>query len=355
MPELDILLPFALPPIALGADLLRAMETPALALLLGRALSHQHKIFDAFAHALPHETWLARAVGLPVDSLVSSSPPITLLAMQRFGAPADYGVWFIVNPVHLHVARDHLVLTDRRRLNLSEAESHALFDVAEPLFAEVGQRLVFGDAQTWFLQADSWNDLQTATPDATCGHNIDIWMPKGPTEREWRKIQNEVQMRWHDCPTNQLRAAHGKQVVNALWLWGGASAAFEALAPTYRVLCARDGALPEWCPDSRVDVASVEQLLASVNATSTPQGGRALLVLDDLIAPALAEDYAEWLARFNALERLWLAPIAAALRNNTLRQCRLILTNGTVITEATVPRARLRRFWNKPTLAGLLA
>ena len=333
----------------MGPDLLRAMQTPSLAMLLGRSQPALRTMHDAFARALPHESWLAGAIGLPLDPVASSSPPIALQKMRQFGMSPEPGVWFLLNPVHIHIARDHLVLTDSRRLDLSDSEARSLFALAEPIFAEFGKPLVYGDAGTWFLQADNWHDLQTSTPDATCGHNVDIWMPKGAAERDWRKVQNEVQMQWHASDVNRGRQMIGKNPVNSLWLWAGTSAALLPQQSRYTDSFNLSG----WMADfgklaNRHDHAATAEEVIAARCES------GLLLLDSLLEPALGEDMSEWLDRINALEQSWFGPILQAMQTGALDQCRLILTNGTVLNEVPVTRHSLRRFWKKPSLQGLL-
>lgn len=353
MRHLDILLPFALPATAMGPDLLRAMATPSLALLLARSQRTEHRLYDPFARALPHESWLAHAFGLRLDPKASSSPPVALQSLQRFGQVAEQGFWFVLNPVHIHIARDHLVLTDSRRLELSENEARELFALAAPVCGEYDKQLVYGDATTWFVRADGWRDLLTSTPDATCGHNIDIWMPKGPAEREWRRLQNEIQMLWHADSVNAHRTMNGQPVLNSLWLWGGAdmsAAPMRSQAAAYDVSFNLSGWMAGLATLARrqVDAANAAEVFAARPESS-------LLLIDDLIEPALGGDMGEWLLRMNALEANWFAPLLEALRSGSLERCRLILTSGTMLSEVTLTRTALRKFWKKPSLAGLLA
>src|SRR5947209_13370435 len=132
MTQLDLLLPFGLPPQEMARDLLRELKTPALAMLLARAHRTENQAFDGFARALPHELWLAQQFGLSSPVGTDSSPALTASVMQRFGMTAENGTWFIVQPVHLHIARDHLVLTDPRQLRLSEQDARNLFDIVKP-------------------------------------------------------------------------------------------------------------------------------------------------------------------------------------------------------------------------------
>lgn len=349
MSHLDILLPFGLPPAELAADLLRECKTPALAALLAYARSPQSRTFDVFSRHLPHEAWLARHF-MGIDSLSSdTSPPVAAAALQQFGLPAEPGKWFILTPVHIHIARDHLVLTDVRQLELTEQEAKVVFDAAQPLFEEMGKTLLYGDATTWFVRSDDWGDLQTSSPDAACGHNIDIWMPKGTNELGWRKLQNEVQMLWHTHAVNAEREERGARPVNSLWLWGGSPAQPTPIQAPYRDLFNLHG----WTrafgqSDTRqAHAQDAGQVLAA-------QSDSALVLLDALVASALSNDWGRWLQQMQALEAAWFAPLLAALKAGQIKQLKLILAHSSRSTEFTLQPSSLRKFWVKPSLARLL-
>jgi hypothetical protein len=358
MSHLDILLPFGFPPSGMAADLTKALNAPSLATLIARAKSQRREAFDAFARALPHETWLARQFGLANRLPVDASPPIALAAMHMFGLTQDTGLWFMLNPVHLHVARDHLVLTGQRQLELSDQESRTLFEAARPLFEEAGKFALYGDARNWFLRADAWNDLQTATPDATRGHNIDIWMPHGPGERDWRKLLNEIQMAWHAHPVNTERQERGLTPVNSIWLWGGAPAGERdpredflkgVGAGRYDAAFNLSGSTAAF---SLFAARSVENSTASTVIAASSRLG--LVLLDDLIEPALGGDWSEWLARFRALDAEWFTPLLGALKGGKIDHISLIMTHGTQLSEFITGRQSLRKFWATPSLAKLL-
>lgn len=349
MSHLDILLPFGLPPAEMAADLLRELKTPALAALIARTKSHTQHSFDGFSPALPHEAWLAQQFGLAQKIPPDSSPPIAPALMKALGLKPLAGMWFILNPVHIHVARDHLVLTDMRQLQLPENESRALYEVALPLFEETGKTLMYGNAQTWFMRAVDWHGLQTSTPDAACGHNIDIWMPKGAAARDWRKLQNEVQMHWHAHPVNAMREARGGKPVNSLWLWGGASMTMETGPCRYQEVFN----LSDWMRGFRqFPLRQMQDCKPADVVAAAPDSG--LLVLDSLIEPALSGDWASWLERFHAIEAQWLAPLLAALQANRFDRLSLILSHHAALSEFAANKNSLRKFWVKPALTRLL-
>ncbi|HEY8023857.1 MAG TPA: hypothetical protein VIF60_04785 [Burkholderiaceae bacterium] len=313
----------------MAKDLLRNLQAPALATMLAKAGAPATRSFDPFARYLPHEAWLEQRLHGKGQS-GDNAPTPTVDRMQRLGLSVTEGTWFLLNPVHIHIARDHLVLTDRRRLPLEESESRALFEAALPAFAESGKTIVYGTADTWFVRADDWQTLETTTPDAACGHNIDIWMPKGEGERAWRKLQNEVQMEWHEHPANGLREERREPPVNSLWLWGGAKAGQSAPAAAYF--------------DDTSDLAA---LLAQAQQP-------VVIALDALSEPALAEEWGGWLERMQLLDERWFAPLLTSLQRGEIAQLTLISGHNAALREFKLTPRALLKFWAKPSFSRLM-
>jgi hypothetical protein len=349
MTQLELLLPFAMPPAELARDLLRELKMPSLAMLLARSSRSAHQISDGFSRALPHEYWLARQFDFTAASDSDNSPALATSTMRSFNLPAETGTWFILQPVHLHISRDHLVLTDTRQLQLAESDARALFDIVQPLFEEVGKTLVYGDAQTWFMRADDWHALQTSTSDAACGHNIDIWMPKGPHERDWRRLQNEIQMHWHGHAINDEREASGLKPINSVWLSGGAEAKKTFIPNTKfeEVFIFSNERKPFTA------LANKQIAIASSADIFNKKSQNGLLALDNLIEPALAGDWSEWLMRFQVMETLWFAPLLQALQDGRLDKLAITISHNTAYSTFAISKSSLRKFWCKPSLARL--
>lgn len=344
MSHLDILLPFGLAPTEMAKDLLAQLQAPSLAMLLGRSSRKSQVRSDPYARSLPHEQWLSSRHG--TGDAVESSPPLARALMESFGHSPGPGTWFVLQPAHLHVARDHLVLTDLQQLSLDESESRMLFDAALPLFEENGLKLLYGDARHWFVRANDWLGLRTSTPEAATGHNIDIWLPKGDQERAWRRLHNEVQMTWHMHSVNAERAARRANPVNALWLWGGDAAG-----------------LPSNRHDISLSLPDARHLFARVNQRTLQEGrlepwpslqsAQASVVLDSLTAAALVQDWGDWLNRYQVLERDIFTPLLAGLKAGTIDSASLIVTDSTDLNEFVVSRNALRKFWIRPSLTPL--
>lgn len=312
-----LVIPFALPPAEHAKDMISLLQTQTagdgLAQLLSRCSSSKREQFDDFSLTLPHEICINQQ-RLPITALLDR-PPQAL----------PPGTWFILNPVHLHIASNHLVLTDYRQLDLRADEAHSLFEQAQTILTGSGLQLIFVDASHWLLGADGWQSLQTASPDAACGHNIDIWSPQGEQARAWRRLQNEIQMEWFINPVQQQREQRGAKPVNGLWLSGGSTISGQS--------------------------APRQPLAATVDAwLKAPD----FMVLDALTASALAGDWGSWVEALLALEQHWFKPVCAALKTGQLQQLDLVLSNSNSLLSVHSTKLSLRKFWLRPRLQALL-
>lgn len=342
MTDITLALPFALPPAELLPDLQRALQAPALAALISRTSASQWQQHDS-SRVLPHEAWLARQLGLAAPA--DTDAPLAGAVMRGLGMAAEGGHWFMVHPVHIQMARTHLSMADPRRLALTDADARALFETAQPYFEELGKELRYGDAGTWFLRADDWAGLQTASPDNASGMNLSDWMPAGAQALALRKLQNEIQMLWHEHPVNQARQARGLAPVNSFWLWAGAGATAQAPATALAVSAAGYG-LAALAPPALRDAAL---------ATLLEHGGaRPVALQAQLVEAAIAADWGGWLQQMQRLEQDWFAPLLAALRDGKLASVTLLLTDRSQSARFTSTRNAQRKFWRKPTLSALL-
>ncbi|MFZ6817830.1 hypothetical protein [Undibacterium sp. Ji22W] len=324
MSHLEIIMPFGIPPATLAKELVKHMKTPALASLLAYARDKQIHEHDEFARQLPHEDWLARDFETPHNN--ASSPALTHQRMQELGIQMSSGYWFTLSPIHIHIARDHMVMTDQRRLDINDLESHDLFEAAREICEELGKSLLYGDAKTWFLRADDWRSLQTASLDAAAGHNMEIWIAKGEQEVAWRKLQNEIQMLWHIHPVNHAREEKGRNTINSVWLHSGSA---------------------------EVHTNRSQRNLQRFDAINY-QNDSASILVEDLLEPALNSDWGNWLACINQVENNWFKPALNALQNKQIKSLKLVLSDGQRLCQISCRAPQAWKFWRKPNLQFLI-
>ena len=152
----------------------------------------------------------------------NSSAPLEL---QSYGVSiTKSSVIARIEPVHIHAARDHLVLTSTEILEIQQDEADALFDSVKDIFAEMATAIYRPRANRWFIESPSLQSLSTVSIEQAQGRNIDHWMPIDTTTvgvaRQWRKWQNDIQMIWFNHPVNERRASEGMLPINSIWISG---------------------------------------------------------------------------------------------------------------------------------------
>lgn len=344
MNQLTLVLPCALPNAELAADLLKVLQAPALAALLSRTSACNLETFDNAKRLLPHEAWLAHALGLaPAANGEAAQAAFAAQAMRGYGLVPEPGArYFLLHPAHLAIARSHISLEDLRQLRLSEADGRALFDSAAPYFDEIGQPLAYGDAGTWFMRADAWSDLQCASPDAATTQDLSVWMPEGEHARAARRLQNEVQMLWHEHPVNAAREERGLKAINSFWIWG----ASVATAPAE--LCAAKLHTQD-APGWLAALAEPARRDASPNSVLAEHAD-AVVVLGGLIEAAQAQEWGMWLQQLQSLEADWFTPLLAAVKDGRLGQLRLVLSHRDAWLACSTSKNAQRKFWRAMTL-----
>lgn len=341
MTHITLVLPFALPLPEFAADLLRALDTPALAQLLGRAREEARASHASGAALnLPHEQWLAKELGLATQGAEPLLAP-ACAALRGFGQTSQDGRWLVVNPGHIQIARSHLMMSDPRQLALDDAASRALFETARVLCEDIGHQLRYGNADTWFLRADRWSDLAIASPDTVVGMDLTDFLPKGDDARELRRLQNEVQMAWHDHPVNAARQTRGLAPVNAFWVWGQSQGAIDP-SPMLATC-----AVPGWLHALGSLALEWPQLTSEVLVD-----GR-VLVVGTLAEAAIASDWSTWLAQMQALESALFAPLLDALKRGQANRLTLVLSSREALRQFSTSTMAQRAFWRRPSLGQL--
>lgn len=226
---MHLMIPFAAPGSEAGRQALSTGALPNLSALLAGSAPPQRDVGDETSLSPPHERVLARLLGLDAAGTGTGTAD-----------PADgqrpWGAWWaqqgggeavaalvsqpggLLQPCHWHVATDQVTMLDPEDLQLTPEEATALCEAVRDLFESEGFVLQAWSPTRWWLGHPSLAGLAIASPDRVIGRDIDPWLPR--SARLWRRLQNEVQMRWHEHPINEARDARGLPPVNSLWLSG---------------------------------------------------------------------------------------------------------------------------------------
>jgi hypothetical protein len=364
--RLHLLVPFALPSAAAASTALAGLEYPALAKLVARATLGEQVIGEDFQRTLPHERWVARQFGAlgpasvnhaqPAPAADDEAPLAPYMLLADGGTPGD-ATWACVQPVHVRIAHDHLVLIDPASLELADADAATLYTIARPLIEELGVRIEAPTPQRWYLSSEAFGTLAGASPLRASGRNIEIWLPheahSGQRSRAWMKVQNEVQMAWFEHPVNEAREARGLPAVNSIWFH--AQGALHAVTSPYARVRSDAAATRGLALAAKTEVDAAPATFAAL-AASLNNGagtGATLVELDPFSAAFIQQDWGRWNAAFAQLERDWFAPALAALQSGALAALDLTLCGDTGSVTLSVTRGDLRKFWRRRLFASL--
>lgn len=186
---------------------------------------------ESFDRGLPYEKFL-------LGKQNASAP----LELQSHGVTVDPNTSIArIEPIHIHAARDHLVLTSTQILDIKASEADALFESVKDIFAEMSSITHRSKPHKWFIESSALQTLSTVSTAQAEGRNIDHWMPSDTSQegvaRQWRKWQNEIQMIWFNHPVNEARQAEGMLSINSVWISGNGT--LTDIKPNERLLEAK--------------------------------------------------------------------------------------------------------------------
>jgi hypothetical protein len=206
----DWLVPFASLSTPGKADPTRGPALPHLTELLPWLQPVAHWESGEWAFSLPHETALARRMGLPGDD--GALPWAALDSAQ----PTEPQAWF--HPVHFQVGMDQVSLQPATWLD--DVRSRQLFDALAPLCREDGVTLEFTSPHRWRARGERLAGLSCASLDRVTGRSVAAWQPRGPEAGWLRRLQSEAQMLFYTHPANDALEAAGHAPVNGFWTDG---------------------------------------------------------------------------------------------------------------------------------------
>ena len=284
---------------------------------------------ESFDRGLPYEKFL-------LGSQNASAP----LELQSQGVTVGSNTCVArIEPVHIHAARDHLVLTSTQILDIQASEADALFDSVKDIFLEMSDVTHRSMPHKWFIESSALDTLSTVSTAQAEGRNIDHWMPSDTSTegvaRQWRKWQNEIQMIWFNHPVNEARQAEGMLSINSIWISGNGKLA--DIKPDARLLQAKQWHSSDGC------LNLLASHLQKSHVTSLNE-----LFWNDAISLLLVSD--------PALQLIWQQAFEA-LTNHQIKEIELIdfpegQERSQTITIEQLPKKGFA-LWKKPVVGSL--
>ncbi|MGL1832661.1 hypothetical protein ACKVEX_03540 [Rhodocyclaceae bacterium SMB388] len=333
--NLQLVLPGLIWPSPNAVGLTSGLQLPALERLIG--LAH--------VRAGPQTTLfhcLQRIFRLDKDCPVA--------ALRRLGETdgadrvEDGAIWLCADPVHLHFAREHMLLSDASGLGITEPEATELSATINAFLAESEPalgRIEAATSQRWYLHLAEPTATRFHALDDVVGRPISHFMPEGDDARSWRRVANEIQVLLHAHPVNQAREADGRPAINSVWFWGAGQLPVDRSA---RITAPA----PLVCADDPIVLGLARAAGVQTRACAELPSQDALVVLDRLHRAALQLDLDRWRDILAELERDWFGPLLAMLKSGRLRELQLVLPGDRLSLDIAVTRSDTWKFWRRP-------
>lgn len=336
--RIDLVVPGLVWPNPGVSGLTAGLALPALERLLGLGRVVQHG-------RMPIDTWLGKAFALPAARL-------PLGELRRMGepllpAPAAGIHYLCADPVNLHFAREHLLLSALPEHELTAAEADALVDSLNAFFMPLDDGIAGFEIATperWYLKLAKAPQTRFFALDDVIGRPVSHFMPEGADSRDWQRLGNEVQVLLHNHPVNQARETAGRRPVNSVWLWGDGDPLPAPVRATAQLVS----------NDLLARGLARSLGVATSKAAGLPDGDT-VVVADELLRPSLFLDLGTWRDELQRLEQTWFAPLLAALKTRRVTQLNIVAPGDRASLEITLRPTDCLKFWRTAhTLESLL-
>lgn len=231
---MQIVLSGALPEPPYASKLLPELEkvAPTLVHWLNKSQSTLQVLDSNQERCTALEYWQLQQAGFQPKPAQHSSAGLGVLWMQsqqNLILPLQEAIW-LGELVHIAPSRDGAALIPSAQLDISAAESEALFTSSVEWFEGTGFTAEYWGPNYWRITPPADFEARTVSSDLVSQSAVNNWWEQDTATRPWRKLVNELQMFWFNHPVNQQRSADGKLPINSLWLQGGGS--LEQFSPT---------------------------------------------------------------------------------------------------------------------------
>ena len=328
--RLQLLIPGLVWPSPAARELTGGLSLPALETLLGMGQCSD-------SPSCSFESSLARCFDL--DDTSFPVAPLRRLG-ERDTANVE-GEWICADPVHLHFAREHMLLADSGDLGLDSSEANALIDTLNDHFIGTENDFIRFEARStrrWYLRLKSPLRAHFTPLNEAVSRPVDNFMPQGDDAQRWCRLINECQILLHNHPVNQARQSEGRPTINSLWFWGSGHLPKRIAAPA-PVIRAQD---PLTRGLARAAGVRPEKLSGRLPAQD------AFIVSTSLLRPSLYLDIDTWRSELEQLEASWFRPALTALQKRQLSSLHLSAPGDRVTLDLHVRPFDLYKFWRKP-------
>ena len=223
------------------------------------------------------------------------------------------------DPIHLQVGMNDVTLK-KKVVDLADSEALELIEVLNQHFNEEGLEFIFGSNKSWYIANDKDEDIQSYDLESMMLKNVVDKQLKS-SQRNWQRIQNEIQMLLHNAEINRHRELADLDVVNSLWLWG-AGKPIKPKTMINAVYSFKDSKQKDTyeylakAADCKLQV--LPNKLEEILEVKTQNQLSNIILLDPLIAPSSSDQIDTFQDIIKMLDEQIFDPLFSAWKNNKI-------------------------------------
>lgn len=298
--------------------------------------------------SLLEETIYVKVQGLDVCFFTSLNQSVEELPIAYYRYQVEkqeYGDRVVANmmcadPVNFEVSMNDITLSEKV-IDLTDEESQELISILNQYFEEDDLEFHFGSNGSWYVSYPA-NEQVSSTPiDEVLKQNIAGKLAYSK-QRNWKVVQNEVQMLLHGSDVNKHRDIAGLTPVNSVWFWGAGqpqsnsshiTKVYTSLESSIKGQTFARAAKCEWgiLPEQG------EMLLKDAIGTN-------VLILDQLFLAALESDLDAFQHELSKLDETYIKPLLDAWKRKEI-DIVIDCCDGRIFKPLHSPSWK---FWHKP-------
>ncbi len=317
---------------------------------MANTVSHQASLNRLLAFASGRKStqsgadlWLCHRFGVKDQT----DMPLAPFAALGEGLIPGEKYWMHADPVHFHLQRDSITLTDTVPYDLSMEESEQLIRTLNQHFSADGLQFFAPHANRWYLRLEDIPDIHTYALEDVIGQDVKRHLPQGREAIRWHQLLNELQMLLHTHPVNLERERRGTLPVNSIWPWGGGVLAPIDRTP-FNVVWSEDALVRGLVRAGEGTVRPLPFSASEWLEQTDGEDGMHLLVIDQLQDADFRSDIDNWHQALAQLECHWFSPLLEFARQGRVASIHLHLAEHHKVRSFAVNSDELWKFWRRP-------
>lgn len=216
----------------------------------------------------------------------------TSVAFNRYGQPSESSIYLCADPVHLEVGMNDVTLSEIIS-DITKSDAKEIISTLNQHFHQDGIEFIV-DSTTphfWYVKCDDSEIIKSVPIESAYRENIQQKLITS-TKRNWRAVQNELQMLLHSSEVNHQRDLANQTTINSLWLWGGGNIQTQDEPHSLQQIISRKNLDNNVTGETYARMAGCKwkKLPENLKITSAELEGDTVIILDQLYQPAVFDD-----------------------------------------------------------------